>query len=406
MLTAGTAERDHEILEAALLVTGDRGVHQGKHARQELVHTVLLVQVFDHRRILAGQRLEAFFAAGIRQAAAIEYEASAVAALVLRQSLMKREAEYADDEIVGVMREALQFFGCQHTLERTHQRGKLDWQLGLMQKPTKIFKRIGHALEKVDFAFVETPETVSAERLHDADVYVGVEMMEEGLAVDGNKFFEGSKIVKVKLLAKFRRKIGLRVVQQRGNVVLQSTLSAALVIEKIGLAVAQHDVARLKIAIEKIVARGAEKEIRQPAEIFFQGVLVEGNARETQKIIFEIVEVPRDGLPIETGDGIANAVVEVAASFNLKPGENGDDFAIGIDDRWRDAGAGAVLRQEFEQRGVAQILFEISAMIEIFRVDLGHGEIVLSKVLGESEEGGVFFANVVENADGAARAGR
>ncbi len=99
-------------------------------------------------------------------------------------------------------------------MECGHQRGELDGQFGLMQEPAKVLQRVGNALEKVDFAFVEAAKAVGAERLHDADVHVSVEIVKEGFAVDGNEFFEGAKIVKVKLLAEFGRKIGLGVVQK------------------------------------------------------------------------------------------------------------------------------------------------------------------------------------------------
>ncbi len=56
------------------------------------------------------------------------------------------------------------------------------------------------------------------------------------------------------LLAQLRRQIGLGIIQKRGDVVLQRALAPALVVEEVRLTVAQHDVARLKIAIEKVVA--------------------------------------------------------------------------------------------------------------------------------------------------------
>src|SRR5580765_2718551 len=175
---------------------------------------VLLIEIVDDGSVLAGERFEALLAAGVREAAAIENKASAVAGFVLRQALVKRKTENADDELIGVVREALQFFRGQHALERGHQRGDLNGQFGLMQEPAKVLQRVGNALEKVHFAFIEAAKAVSAERLHDTDIHVSVEIVQKGIAVDGNEFFEGSKIVKVKLLAEFGRKIGLGVVQK------------------------------------------------------------------------------------------------------------------------------------------------------------------------------------------------
>jgi len=160
----------------------------------------------------------------------------------------------------------------------------------------------------------------------------------------------------------------------------------------------------LEVAVEKIIARGAEEKIGEAAEIVFEGLLVEGDAGQTEKIIFEIVEVPGDGLAVEAGDGIADAVVEVAGGFYLEAWENGDYFSVGFDDLGRDRCALAIFREEFEERGVTEVFFEVGALVEIFGVNFWDGEIVFAKMPGEGEEGGVFFADVVQDADCGARA--
>ena len=111
------------------------------------------------------------------------------------------------------------------------------------------------------FAFVEAAETVSAEGLQDADIDVGVVIADESFAIDGDKFFRGAEIIVEELLAEIGREIGFGVVEERGDVVLECAFAAALVVDEIRLAVTEEDVARLKIAIEKIIARGAEEEI-------------------------------------------------------------------------------------------------------------------------------------------------
>jgi hypothetical protein len=171
------------------------------------------------------------------------------------------------------------------------------------------------------------------------------------------------------------------------------------------LAVAEHDVAGLEVAVEKIIPRRAEKKIGETIEIVFKRMLVEGDTCQAEKIIFEIVEIPSDGLPIETGDGIADGVIEIAAGFDLKAREDGDDPFVGFDDLRGDGAALAIFREKFKERGVAEVFFEIGAVIQIFGVDFGDGEMMFAKMFGEAEEGGVFFADVVENADGGAGAG-
>jgi len=58
-----------KILEAALLIVADARVHQREDAGEKLVHAFLLNEIVDHRSVLAGESLEALFAAGIGEAA-------------------------------------------------------------------------------------------------------------------------------------------------------------------------------------------------------------------------------------------------------------------------------------------------------------------------------------------------
>lgn len=249
-------------------------------------------------------------------------------------------------------------------------------------------------------AFVEAAKTVGAESLQDANVNESVVVTEKGFAIERDETGEAIEIVIEELLAKFRREIGFGVVEERANVILQGAFAAALIVDEERIAVAKEDVARLEIAIEEIIARGAEKEIGETGEVFFKGMFVERDAGKAEKIIFEIVEIPGDGLAIETGDGIADFVVEVAGGFDLETREDSDDFAVSFDDFGGDACGGTIFCKEFEESGVAEVFFEVSAVGEIFGVDFGDGQAVAAKMLGEFEEGGVFFADVVEDADG------
>src|SRR5215469_5784151 len=104
MLPSSTPKADHQILESTLLVIAYTRINQSHHARQELMHTILLIQILDHRRILAGQRLELFFSPRIGKAPSIKHKAATIASLIFRQSSMKRETDNADHEIIGIRR--------------------------------------------------------------------------------------------------------------------------------------------------------------------------------------------------------------------------------------------------------------------------------------------------------------
>src|SRR5216683_1467373 len=208
-------------------------------------------------------------------------------------------------------------------------------------------------------ALVEAAKAVGTEGLHDADVHVGVVVAQEGFAVELDEAGKPVQIMIEELLAEFRGQVGFGVVEERGDVVLESALAAALVIDEVGIAVAKHDVAGLEVAIEKVIAGGAEKEFGEAAEIVFEG------------------------------------------GFDLEAREDGDDFAIGFDYLGSDVRAGTIFGEELEERGVAKVFFEISAVAEVFGVNFRNGKAVATKVFGEFEESGVFFTDAVENADGA-----
>jgi hypothetical protein len=269
-----------------------------------------------------------------------------------------------------------------------------------MQQPAEIFQGVGNALEEMGSAFIEAAKAVSAEGLHDSNINVGVVILEESFAIELDEAGEAVEKVIEELLAEFGRQVGLGVVEERGDVVLESAFATALIVDEKGIAIAEHDVAGLEVAIEEVIARGAEEEIGEAAEIVFKGLLVERDAGEAEKRVFEIVEVPGDGLAIEAGDGIADAVIEVAAGFDLEAREDGNDFAIGFYHFGRDVRAGAIFGEEFVERGVAEVFLEIGAVGEVFGEDLRDGKAVATKMFGEFEEGDVFLADAVEDADG------
>src|SRR5712692_678955 len=104
-------------------------------------------------------------------------------------------------------------------------------------------------------AFEEAAETVSTEGLHDADINVCIVVAEETFAIEGDEAGKAVEIVIEELLTQIGREIGLGVVQELSDVILQSAFAAALVVDKKGIAVAQHDVAGLEVTVKKIIAR-------------------------------------------------------------------------------------------------------------------------------------------------------
>ncbi len=85
-------------------------------------------------------------------------------------------------------------------------------------------------------------------------------MAEEGVAIQIDVLAESLEIVVKQLLPQRRRQIGLGVEQQGSDVILQSALASALVIEEERIAIPQHYIARLEVAIQKVLAVGAQQE--------------------------------------------------------------------------------------------------------------------------------------------------
>src|SRR6266478_4216697 len=202
------------------------------------MNAFLLIEIVDHRGVFTGESLEALFASRIGEAAAIENEPAAISRFIFRRILVKGKTENTNDEIVGFRGEALQFFRGQHTLEGVHQRRKGDGEPDVVKEPAEIFQGVGHALEKMSFAFVEAAKTVGAQCLQDADVNIGVVVPQESFAVYLDKAGKAVEIMIEELLAELGREVGLGIVQERGDVVLQSAFASALIVDKKGIAVA------------------------------------------------------------------------------------------------------------------------------------------------------------------------
>src|SRR2546423_12664027 len=109
-------------------------------------------------------------------------------------------------------------------------------------------------------ALVKPTETVRSQGLHDANVDVCVVVMEKGIALYRNERGECVQIMIKQLLAHSWWKIGLGIEQKRSHIVLQSAFAATLVVHEKWLSVAQHDVARLEIAVKKVVAICTQQE--------------------------------------------------------------------------------------------------------------------------------------------------
>src|SRR5579864_3238868 len=195
MLAAGASKSHHQVLEAAPLVFIDTGVHQRQRAGKELVHALLLIEVFDHRRFSSGERFEAFLAPGVWQAAAIEDESSPVAGLVLRPATVKGKAEDPYREVFRARGKPLQLFGSEHAVEGVQQGWQRDGQLHIVKKPAQVFQRVGNALQEMSLALVETAESVRAQRLHNAHIDEAIVVAQKRVPIERNEFCQSIEVI-------------------------------------------------------------------------------------------------------------------------------------------------------------------------------------------------------------------
>src|ERR1700674_3383796 len=178
-----------------------------------------------------------------------------------------------------------------------------------MQQPTQILQCIRHALQEMRLALVKSAKPIRPQRLQNAYIDIRVEIMQKRVTLDLPKI-AGREIphlldIKIEqLLTQLRRKIGLRIVEQGSDVVLKCPLAPSLIVEKKRLPISQHHVPRLEIAIHEIIAIRAQQEIRQRIEVVFKRLLIERNPSQPQEIIFEVIQVPRNRLPVKASSRI------------------------------------------------------------------------------------------------------
>src|SRR6202163_703074 len=112
------------------------------------------------------------------------------------------------------------------------------------------------------FALVKAAKSISAQGLHNANVNVSVVILHERGAIEIEETGQAVEIMIEQLLAQFGRQVRLGIVQKRSDIVLQRAFAAALIVQEKWLVFvqnfAQHDIARLEVAIEKIIAAGSQ----------------------------------------------------------------------------------------------------------------------------------------------------
>ena len=88
VLAAGAAERNHQVCESALFVSGYRGIYKGIAVVEEGKNLAVVLKKFYYRSVKACERLVSLVFAGIVHSAAVEHVSATVARCVVGYALL------------------------------------------------------------------------------------------------------------------------------------------------------------------------------------------------------------------------------------------------------------------------------------------------------------------------------
>ena len=127
-------------------------------------------------------------------------------------------------------------------------------------------------------------------------------------------------------------------------------------------------------------------------------------AGQPEKIILEIIQVPGNRLAIKARARVADFVIHVAPGFHLEARQHLHHLYIGVHHGGGNVFACAIRHQKLKQRGVAQVLLDVSAVAQIVGVYLRDGQAVTAEMARELQKRDILFPHVIQNADRAGAA--
>ena len=307
MLTAGATERDREAGKTALDVHVDRLSDESLSVIQEIVDSGLILQEVDDRDVAAGIGTILGVAAWVGERAAIEDKAAPIAGGIGRKALFEAEAVDGDGESVG--RERREERGnrgkrvCREggdMVEHIGEMGERDRERVIVEEDAEVGDGERDTFEERILAFEKAAEAVGAKSLHNASKGVGIEQLFELLYIDdaATQTEVGSgQLSDIDIEESATDSIGevaLGAIEETGSIVLSGATTTALVIdikrsEPAVILWDKHNIARLEIAIHKIVAMSREEIVDKTVEIAFEKLLIERDMSNFKEIILKIL---------------------------------------------------------------------------------------------------------------------
>jgi hypothetical protein len=243
VLPAGAAERHREAREIPVDVGLDVRVHDSPHVFPELLHVGRALEPVRDGLVGTRHVPQLGNVVRVRERAAVEHEPPAVSLQVGGIAVPEREALDQDTER-AVRRRAKLGAGpavgdaSEHLLEL----GQRDREPG-REQTLEVARRVGHALEEAPLPLEEAAVAVRSHGLHEPHEHEAREQLAEPVPIHRRVPAELVEIVLQQLGAQRRWDVCLRVVQQRGDVVVRRAPAATLEVEEPGLAVPDHDIA-------------------------------------------------------------------------------------------------------------------------------------------------------------------
>ena len=174
--------------------------------------------------------------------------------------------------------------------------------------------------------------------------------------------------------------------------------AAALEVDEPRLAVANHHVAALEVAVHEGRRVALQEDVGQVVEVVLQAVFLKIKSGGLEEAVFEVVQIPKDGAFVKLGFGIAVGKVYVLGTGYLYGGQKADGLAQELFFFFAEDACLPGFAEDAEQRGVSQVFLEIIEIVGRAGKDLRHGQSLPAEVGGHVEKGAVFVGRFSSDA--------
>ena len=324
--------------------------------------------------------------------AAVKDIPAAITAVIGRDTFLVRERidlhyqRFADIDL-------LELLHLGHLVQHLDQVGVVV--RSVFEQPAQILDGKRDRLQEVRFLLKVPAETIRTKYLHRAEENKVPQRGIELLLVNRHVFGEFVEVLLDKFMTEFVVEVRLCLPQERGNVVIDRSASAALEVNKVWqqftLALDYHDVPALEVAVHKgVLLFLLKQDISEAFELVLEFVFLEVKSCCLEEAIFEVVEIPTDTSEVEFRLRVANIEVEVFRGFDLELCQGTHCLAehcfLALAEHAGFSSFGYIV----EQQRVAQILLHVRHLIVAHGKHAGDAESLLGEMGCHSQEGVVF----------------